>query len=98
MFGTPLPDGQAHPEMMAKAKHAFDLLCEGLMRKARLAGRRPARDTILLDALFVRSGLHGLASILGSSTTDTLQLPEGMLAKAPKHLLSKLGDALRDGV
>jgi AcrR family transcriptional regulator len=97
MFGTPLPDGAAHPEMMAEAKHAFDLLCDGLMRKARKAGRRPARETILLDALFVWSGLHGLASILGSSTIDTLQLPKGVLAKAPKHLLSKLGDALRDG-
>jgi AcrR family transcriptional regulator len=96
MFGTPLPDGDAHPDMMAQAKHAFELLCEGLSRKARAAGRRPARETVLLDALFIWSGLHGLASILGSSTIDTLQLPKGVLAKAPQHLLSRFGDALRD--
>jgi AcrR family transcriptional regulator len=95
MFGTPLPDGQLHPEMMTEAKHAFELLCESLSRKARAAGRKPARETILLDALFIWSGLHGLASILGSSTTDTLQLPKSVLAKAPQHMLSRFGDALR---
>lgn len=96
MFGTPLPDGRDHPEMMAEAKHAFELLCEGLTRKARAAGRRPSRDTILLDALYVWSGLHGLASILGSSTIDALQLPKSVLAKATRHHLLKLGNALRD--
>jgi AcrR family transcriptional regulator len=95
MFGTPLPDGEAHPEMMLQAKHAFELLCEGLSRKARAAGRLPIRETILLDALFIWAGLHGLASILGSSTTGTLQLPKSVLAKAPQHLLSRFGDALR---
>lgn len=63
MFGTPLPDGQAFPEMMAKAKHAFSLLVSGLKRKARLSGQARSDEAVLLDALVIWSSLHGLASI-----------------------------------
>jgi AcrR family transcriptional regulator len=96
MFGTPLPDGNQHPQMMAEAKHAFELLCAALARKAKRAGQRASRKQVLLDALFIWSGLHGLASILGSSTIDTLALPSSVLEKAPLHLLARFGDALGD--
>ncbi len=94
MFGTALPNAREHPRMMAEAKHAFDLLRAALERKAKHAGRRASRDQILLDAMFIWSGLHGLASILESSTVDTLALPSSVLEKAPRHLLARFGDAL----
>lgn len=98
MFGTPLPDPHAHPEMMANARHAFALLCDGLRRRAAARGRVPTDAAVQLDALFVWGTLHGLASIAGSSAIDTLALPPAVLGAAPLHALCRIGDALAEGV
>lgn len=94
MFGAPLPDGREHPEMMAEARHAFALLCDGLRRRA--AARGEARDdrAIVLDALFIWSCLHGLAGIHAASLADTLALPPGTLEASPAHVLGRIGDAM----
>ncbi|WP_291299069.1 TetR/AcrR family transcriptional regulator [Elioraea sp.] len=94
MFGTPLPDGRAHPEMMAEARHAFALLCDGLRRRAAARGEQPDDKAIVLDALFIWSCLHGLAGIHGASLVDTLALPPGALEASPAHVLGRIGDAL----
>ncbi len=97
MFGTPLPDASEHPEMMHRAKHAFTLLCDALSRKATLQGRRCIEDEIVLDALLVWSGLHGLASITSSSAISALGLDARLLEASHEHLFRGFSRALAGG-
>lgn len=93
MFGTPLPDANAHPAMMAKARHAFDLLRAALRRtSARHAA--VSEDSILLDALFIWAGLHGLASIRASSAFETLGLAPEIATGSSAHLFFRFETAL----
>ncbi|AAK24310.1 TetR/AcrR family transcriptional regulator [Caulobacter vibrioides] len=94
MFATPLPSTDTHPEMMAKARHAFDMLLSALRRKAAEQGRSLAEEAIVLDALFIWSGLHGLAMLRNSSAFDTLGLRGAAIENSTAHLLSRFGDAL----
>lgn len=94
MFGTPLPDPAAHPDMMRQAKHAFALLCDGLKRKSTARGQAHSETEIVLDALFIWSGLHGLSSISSSSALASLELDEPVLRAAHEHLLRRFGQAL----
>jgi len=94
MFGTPMPDPERHPEMMAQARRAFALL------KSRLA-YMPVRPTDMtmptdasLDALFVWSAIHGLASLLGSDILPTLGFTEYQMHGAIAHCLQRIGAAL----
>ena len=90
MFGTPLPDPAEHPEMMAKAEHAFATL-KGTI--AGLPGRGPDAD-VDLDALFTWSVVHGLASILQTRATEQLGLRKATIAEATAHTLGRIADAL----
>ena len=94
MFGTPLPDPAAHPEMMAKARHAFALLCDALRRSAERRGEVRGEADILLDALFVWAGLHGFASIAASSTVEALGIDRGILDRGGEHLVRRFGRGL----
>ena len=90
MFGTPLPDPAEHPEMMAKAEHAFATLRETI---SRLPGRGPDAD-VDLDALFAWSVVHGLASILQTPATEKVGLRKAAIAEATAHTLGLIGKAL----
>jgi len=92
MFGTPLPDPEAHPEMMAKAKHAFALLNDAIAALP-TAGDREQID---LDALFVWSTVHGISTLLQSRAAETLGLPAETIARASWHTLMRIGTGLRD--
>jgi AcrR family transcriptional regulator len=97
MFGTPLPDPAQHPAMMKSAQHAFALLQDCLMalRHAQATPSMPAdASQATLDALFVWSTLHGLASILPTRALDTLALPSELLTAAPQHTLARIGAAI----
>lgn len=94
MFGTPLPDAAEHPEMMRQARHAFALLCDGLRRKADSERASRSEDQIILDALFVWSGLHGLASIASSSAIATLSLDPGIIGESHERLFRGFSRAL----
>jgi AcrR family transcriptional regulator len=94
MFGTPMPDPERHPDMMAAARQAFDLL------RARLRAMpvRPATGAaaeIDLDALFVWSAIHGLASLMGSDVLPTLGFTEPQMHAAIAHCLARIGAALQ---
>lgn len=91
MFGTPLPDPNQHRRMLEQARHAFSLLTSGLTRKARHLGEAKTDDEIQMDALFIWSTLHGLASILRSDALGTLDLAPTAIAEAPFHVLARLG-------
>lgn len=94
MFNSPLPDGKSHPQMMKEARHSFALLCNALERKDRKAHRIRSAEDVVLDALFVWSGLHGLASIASSSIVETLGVKKTTLDKAHRHLLMRFGTGI----
>lgn len=94
MFGSPLPDGQSHPLMMKEARHAFELLCNALKRKDQKLHRARTSEEVVLDALFIWSGLHGLAAISSSSIADTLGIEKQTFEKAHGHLLMRFGTGI----
>lgn len=91
MFGTPLPDPAAHPEMMRRSRHAFALLRDAI---ARLPGTAGGTETPDLDAMYVWATVHGLASALQGSVVGTLGLDGGTLAAMPGHVLLRIGTGL----
>lgn len=94
MFGTPLPDAGAHPDMMRQARHAFSLLCDALRRKRAQQQRDVADGEIVQDAMFIWAGLHGLATIVASSAVATLGIDDQLLAASHERLLRGFGQAL----
>lgn len=94
MFNTPMPDPDAHPEMMRNAQRAFALLRDRLaVMKLRPVGG-PHRANASFEAMFVWSTLHGLASILQSDTLRTLQMSDGDLQQAISRCFARLSLAL----
>lgn len=89
MFGTALPDPALHPAMTRQAKHGFVLLCDALKRRAERTGQSIVEAEILLDALFIWSGLHGLASISSSSASRVIGLDTEMLAGSHDQILRR---------
>ncbi len=92
MFGALLPDPAAHPEMMAKAQHAFSLLRDALEAVQPAAAQE--EGGLDLDALFVWATVHGLASILTTCAGQTLALPQSVLEQACAHTLAAIGRGL----
>lgn len=91
MFGTPLPKGDDHPRMMASAHYAFDLLRQVVAQMAIAPAGPPSPS---LDALFVWSAIHGLATILQSDALTTLGLTETEQAQAIARCMDRVGMAL----
>jgi AcrR family transcriptional regulator len=91
LFGTPLPDPNQHPEMMAEARKAFTVLLQGVTSMR--GGGGPNRDS-QLDALFVWAVVHGMASILQTPVMAQLGLSKGTLRQAMPHALERIGQAL----
>lgn len=90
MFETRKPDPAQHPAMMEQAQYAFSLLANGL-------GRLPFRDVkdpAELDALFVWSCLHGLASILKGQALEGIRMSPEMVQQAAPFVLGRIGRAL----
>lgn len=87
MFGTPLPDPAEHPDMMTQAQHAFALLRDALSQMA-LPGDAN------LNALYVWSTMHGLASILQMQMFDTLAVADYDLEQMVQHVIAHIGTGL----
>jgi AcrR family transcriptional regulator len=93
MFGTPLPDPEQHPEMMLNARHAFAVLQETLRRRP-----GTSEEAASLDALFVWSAVHGVASMQQTNAIDTLDLPDRVLEASTRHAMGRIGAALEGTV
>lgn len=92
MFGTPWPSTAEHPALLRDARHAFNVLRKAL---AQMAGDGVKdRGQIDLDALFVWSSMHGLASIMQSNVMGRLALSKRVLEQAAPHTLQRIGAAL----
>lgn len=93
LFGTPLPDPNEHPGMMEEARKAFTVLLSGV---ARMKNEAPGRvdPELQLDALFVWSVVHGMATILQTPALRQLGLDQSTLSAAMPHALQSIGRAL----
>lgn len=87
MFGTPLPDPDQHPEMMDKAKVAYSMLHDAV-------AKIPISADIDLNALYVWSTIHGLASILQMAMFNDLSASHHQLEDTIQHVVKRIGTGL----
>lgn len=92
MFGTPWPEPASHPELVRHAVHAFDLLRNHLRRQHGTSPQQTERAD--LDALFIWSTLHGLASIMQAHVLPHLALAPAVMTQAQGHVMQQMGVAL----
>jgi AcrR family transcriptional regulator len=92
MFGTPWPDPASHPELIQYASHAFDLLRQTLLKKTGKSSG--ARKQAELQAMFIWSTLHGMATIEQSNVMQHLKLTKGVHGQAKSFNMQMIGAAL----
>ena len=92
MFETELPAPHAHPDMLAKARSAFEMLMDALAALPERTNAQRAR--IEAEALFIWSSLHGAASLARSPALDTLTLSAGVRDGHVQRTLDALSQAL----
>jgi AcrR family transcriptional regulator len=89
MFNTPWPTAAESLGLAADARHALDVL-RGVLRRVHGAGRVDSAQ-VDLDAMFIWSQMHGLASIAQANVMEHLglspQATQGMVAHA-MHMMS----------
>ena len=96
MFGTPWPEPAAHPELVKHAVHAFDVLRQSLLKKNGL--QKNAKKKAELQAMFIWSVLHGLATIEQSNVMQHLVLSKGVQAHSKDFMLCMIQSALESGM
>ena len=92
MFGTPWPPPAEHPDLVREAVHAFDVLRSVLRRV--YGGAAAMRAHVDLQAMFVWSTMHGLASITQADVMECLQLAPKVSAQAAPHVMQAIAKAL----
>jgi AcrR family transcriptional regulator len=95
MFGTPWPEPAAHPELVKHAVHAFDVLRQNLLAKH--GGKKSAKKQAELEAMFIWSALHGLATIEQSNVMQHLVLSKGVQAHSKDFMMVMIQSALESG-
>lgn len=95
MFGTPWPEPAAHPELVKHAVHAFDVLRKNLLKKH--GDKKNAKKQAELEALFIWSALHGLATIEQSNVMQHLVLSKGVQAYSKDFMMFMIQSALESG-
>jgi len=92
MFGTPWPEPAQEVGLVADAAHAFDIL-RGVLRRLHGA-HHAARSQVDLDAMFIWSNMHGLASLLQANVMGHLGLAPKVSERAVEHAMTMLGLAM----
>ena len=95
MFGTPWPEPAAHPELVKHAVHAFDVLRQNLLKKH--GQQKNAKKQAELEAMFIWSALHGLATIEQSNVMQHLVLSNGVQALSKDFIMFMIQSALASG-
>lgn len=95
MFGTPWPEPAAHPELVKHAVHAFDVLRQNLLTKH--GKKKGAKKQAELEAMFIWSALHGLATIEHSNVMQHLVLSKGVQAQSKDFMMFMIQTALESG-
>lgn len=92
MFNTPWPEGADHPDLVRDSTHAFDILRHVLARAhGAVKGKKSVID---LDAMFIWSTMHGLASIMQSNAMSHLDLSKMVQGKAVGHVRKMIRAAM----
>lgn len=91
MFGARLPDPELHPKMMEKGCGAFDQLRAFL---ARVLDAPVEASVVTLEAMFVWSTIHGLASILETEAMAGLGIDEFLQQSVTDHVLARIESGL----
>ena len=92
MFGTPWPEPAQHPDLVKHAVHAFNILRDRLRgMHGDAPGQRIQAD---LDALFIWSTLHGMASIKQANVMQHLELEPDVLDRFKADLMAKIDATL----
>jgi AcrR family transcriptional regulator len=103
MFGTPWPEPAAHPDLVRHAVHAFGLLRHQLHQHLQQGAGAAQTDAPALlaqaelQALFIWSALHGMASIQQANVMQHLVLSPGVPALAEAFLMGMMQTALTHG-
>ena len=103
MFGIPWPKPAAHPELVRHAVHAFDLLRHHLQQQLQQRADTKQSDMLALlaqaelQALFIWSALHGMASIQQANVMHHLMLSPGVSEMAEPYLMGMMKTALTHG-
>ena len=92
MFGTPWPEPAVHPGLVKDAVHAFDVL-RGVLRRVHGAGAAQ-RVAVDLDAMFIWSNMHGLASIAQSNVMAHLGLAPKAGKQTAAHVMEMMSLAM----
>lgn len=92
MFGTPWPDPASHPELIHYAIHAFDLLRQHLLKKC--GNTASSKKQAELQAMFIWSSLHGMATIEQSNVMQHLVLSKGVQNQARAFNMRMIAAAL----
>lgn len=95
MFGTPWPEPAAHPELVKHAVHAFDVLRGNLLKQH--GKKKGAKKQAELEAMFIWSALHGLATIEYSNVMQHLFLSKGVQTQCKDFMLVMIQAALESG-
>jgi AcrR family transcriptional regulator len=95
MFATPWPEPAAHPDLVKYAVHAFDVLRKNLIKKHE--GQRQAKVQAELEAVFIWSALHGLATIEQSNVMQHLVLSKGIQKQSKNFMMLMIKAALESG-
>jgi AcrR family transcriptional regulator len=95
MFGTPWPEPAAHPDLVKYAVHAFDVLRQNLLHKH--GKKRHAKKQAELEAMFIWSALHGLATIEQSHVMQHLSLSKGVPKQSKTFMMFMMQSALASG-
>lgn len=96
MFSTPWPHSGEENALAAEATHAFDVLRTVLRRIH--GAEKSKRDQVDLDALFIWSNMHGMASISQSNVMSHLGLAAGVTRRAHDHLRTMIGHAMAGAI
>jgi AcrR family transcriptional regulator len=91
MFGAKLPDVEKHPDMLEKGCGAFDQLRGCLARILRQPAEAPV---VTLEAMFVWSTIHGLASILHTDAMAGLGIDAAVQRAVTDHVLGRIDRAI----
>jgi AcrR family transcriptional regulator len=92
MFGTPWPESAEHPDLHRDAVHAFDVL-RGVLRRVHGTGAAK-RALVDLDAMFIWSSMHGLASIMQANVMEKLELTPKVSGQAAEHVMKMISAAM----
>jgi AcrR family transcriptional regulator len=96
MFGTPWPEPADHPELVRHAVHAFDVLRKNLIKKHGKGLK--AKKQSELEAMFIWSALHGLATIKQSNAMNHLILSSGVQKQSKDYLMKMIDCGLKSNI